>query len=96
MMDEWWPINSAPKDGTEIFVAWQSKSPGHAGPAGGGGWRYAITWWGKNRKGKKGWHHMRARWKAWPSHWMPLPPSPGTEPLRFQFFPTLGIDNRGD
>lgn len=62
-MSEWQPIETAPKDGTELLCYVRNKSHGDI---------YDIAeWW------NGGW------WWDWcddPTHWMPLPPAPATQP----------------
>lgn len=57
---EWQPIETAPKDGTEILGAWYY-----------GGWSYQPMIW-RNGWVKK----FDAMSLLNPSHWMPLPPPP--------------------
>lgn len=66
-MGEWQPIETAPKDGTDIVVG--------CGP-----WHdplYGIACWDGALEGWQIWFTDKV--VDWPSHWMPLPPSPGKE-----------------
>ncbi len=81
-MTSWQPIETAPKDGTEILATW-------SGDLYGGGlyWKYAVVQWGNDMG------HGKEKDKEWllaeigphaiseipsgdPTHWMPLPEPP--------------------
>ncbi|CAH1678059.1 hypothetical protein [Chelatococcus sp.] len=80
---EWQPIETAPKDGIEMLVArfWPDKSP-----------IYQVDrWCEKGEAGYEGFGKFNMQY--WPpTHWMPLPPPPGSEdegdipaePLKFE------------
>jgi hypothetical protein len=81
----WQPIDTAPKDGTDILV-W-------CGPSGDPLW--GIAHWSeaidpayfandpegaaKNRDGWMMWHQHDIHTHDWPTHWTPLPPPPSFE-----------------
>lgn len=65
---EWQPIETAPKDGTEIILwnkSWQSP---HSGYYGWRGWEQAYEC---------------GPWKNQPTHWMPLPEPPKRRRRRY-------------
>ena len=67
-MSEWKPIETAPKDGTPVLVAWSGLSF-HPVVA-----HYEGCLWGTLSAGF-GFEPLCA-----PTHWMPLPPSPEAKP----------------
>jgi len=67
-MSEWQPIETAPRDGTELLAWWPG--PGMGLPA--IGWQ--ITNWGRIA-GSGMWFAHSLVGKQ-PTHWMPLPPPP--------------------
>lgn len=68
-MGEWQPIETAPKDGTEVDV-WVADGTG-------GGYRIADAYWCASRERWRfnGQIHDIA-WTDDPTHWMPLPSPP--------------------
>jgi hypothetical protein len=84
-MSEWLPIESAPKDGTEIDVwCWET-----AHEAIGQGYRVPNAYWSTFDEkwlflggGSIGWAHS-------PAHWMPLPAPPGRNPMTDNPLPEL-------
>lgn len=67
---EWLPIESAPKDGTEIDV-WCPDTDLELP-----GFRIANVWWcGADRKWRA-YGDGRMRWVTQPTHWQPLPAPP--------------------
>lgn len=67
-MSEWQPIETAPKDGTEI-IACQSGTP-----------EVGLILWDAD---EACWLEPADEWSGpnWlPTHWMPLPPSPKEQP----------------
>ena len=69
-MSEWQPIDSAPKDGTQILTVTNGR----------GGRPYiAVTGWPVGWTGKWPTAYMALADGAEPTHWMPLPPPPTTE-----------------
>lgn len=60
----WQPIETAPKDRTEILL-YRDGVVYHG-------------WWGKQSSGRNGWIHERGWFPtaSLPTHWMPLPPPP--------------------
>jgi len=66
---EWQPIETAPKDGTDILVAFPKNV----------GWLQIVRWWEK----KTGFQWVdgytcKRIWNS-PTHWQPLPPPPKEE-----------------
>ncbi len=58
----WQPIETAPKDGTEVLV-WD-------------GYGVKIAWWEPYRRTTGGvWFYDGDNY-TWPTHWMPLPEEP--------------------
>jgi hypothetical protein len=79
----WQPIDSAPKDGTEILVycpaGQQAKSGWAFGPA-----IQSVKWDGSLTHQNSMWwtltgYHEADAWPE-PTHWMPLPPPPEPAP----------------
>src|SRR5262245_44394030 len=71
-MSDWRPIDSAPKDGTEILVAYDPSV----------GWNNIVAWRYKaNGTGAECWRDSYTLKRIWntPTHWQPLPPPPGGE-----------------
>lgn len=66
---EWMPIETAPKDGTEVLVVWWGKVV-MAWCAGAGASRDGGDWWRSHSLHVVSADHPR------PTHWMPLPPAP--------------------
>lgn len=76
MVDEWQPIETAPKDGTHILLYVPADSADHAPEAMVTGFWYALysEWdlvmaWG---------YEAESQVYGEPSHWTPLPPPPRT------------------
>lgn len=70
---EWQPIETAPKDGSEIFVWGTVEDSPYARPHIGSEGLERVAWAGD------GWWITSPQCDAWvpePSHWMPLPPPP--------------------
>lgn len=65
----WQPIETAPRDGTDILVATQSYLGG-----------VVMAAWDKGRRQEMAWMDMYG--DAYPdaTHWMPLPPPPKAAP----------------
>jgi hypothetical protein len=61
----WQPIETAPKDGTEV-LAWR-------------GGRRGIVRWHENSSYWDEWHRPTAHCRVEPTHWMPLPLTPAKE-----------------
>jgi hypothetical protein len=61
----WQPIETAPKDGTEV-LAWR-------------GGRRGIVRWHENSSYWDEWHRPTAHCRVEPTHWMPLPRTPAKE-----------------
>ena len=60
---EWQPIETAPKDGTEVLACRAGKK-----------WRQVLGWqWGSG--GYDGWYNSGGR-SYNPTHWMPIPDLP--------------------
>ncbi|CAB3643378.1 hypothetical protein LMG26685_02156 [Achromobacter mucicolens] len=71
MTQQWKPIASAPKDGTAIWAIGQL----YTKP-----FQYECEW-----NGAQWYHGFGDGWESLePSHWMPLPPAPGTPPASAQ------------
>jgi len=66
-MSTWQPIETAPKDGTEI-LAWQW-----------GEGTFVVFWCPRFFTWKWTTHRLDGDEYLYPSHWMPLPASPVTE-----------------
>jgi hypothetical protein len=65
-MDEWKPIETAPKDGTDVLAIWDV--PGRLKP-------YGVVWWEDGS-----WHEYDIENEVSdPTHWMPLPEPPSIE-----------------
>jgi hypothetical protein len=75
--DRWLPIETAPKDGSDIIV-YNPSGEGIVGEAyysndnGRGGWWWAGTYEGEHMEEPM---HIR---NAWPTHWQPLPAPPSS------------------
>ena len=63
---EWRTIDSAPKDGTAIIL-YGAK----------GRYKVLVAKWDANWKA---WQSEPGKWTAYPTHWMPLPAPPGSDP----------------
>ena len=63
-MSEWRPIETAPKDGTQLLLCV-------------GGWRF-IGWWGQQYGNlyPPSWCEGERGENLQPTHWMPLPDAP--------------------
>lgn len=70
-MSEWQPIETAPKDGTEVLLFFVSDVPWQASSKG-----ICIGFWGDD--GSNAWYAFESDSNALgnPTHWMPLPPPP--------------------
>jgi hypothetical protein len=64
--DEWQPIETAPRDGTLILVAWQNPNKT---------WDMNCMFWFEE-DGKGEWFDYTADYICTPTHWMPLPKPP--------------------
>ena len=60
---EWRPIESAPKDGTEVLCAWHAMATDR--------WIIEGCWF-LNNQWRVGWDETEVQ----PTHWMPLPAAP--------------------
>jgi hypothetical protein len=67
-MSDWQPMETAPKDGTDVLLAAQWDKTGR--------WLQGIGRWnnGRYQENAVGWGWT---WYAQPTHWMPLPDPPG-------------------
>ena len=68
-MSEWQPIETAPKDGSEVLVGWLAKPGRHKG------WISRVRKWREDI----GW--KQDVWRVYetePTQWMPLPEPPST------------------
>lgn len=63
---QWQPIETAPRDGTEILAVYRSV---HSD------W-YGVAMWAETKRGEGKWFWDYA---PRPSHWLPLPPPPAQE-----------------
>lgn len=70
----WRPIETAPKDGTEIDVWCASDAEGDDG-----GYRIARVWWCCVDRCWRSYSDERMQWAHQPTHWMPLPASPAPD-----------------
>ena len=69
MTMEWQPIETAPKDETEVLACRAGKK-----------WRQVLGWqWGSG--GCDGWYNSGGR-NYDPTHWMPLPEPPKEKPVK--------------
>ncbi|WP_392352975.1 hypothetical protein V8F63_09505 [Brevundimonas sp. LF-1] len=64
-MVEWRPIETAPRDGTEVIAMIARK-------------RIRLAWYFKPSSRTEGWLDENGR-SIKPTHWLPLPPEPGAE-----------------
>lgn len=64
-MVAWRPIETAPRDGTEIIAMIARK-------------RVRLAWYFKPSSRTEGWLDENGR-SITPTHWLPLPPAPGAE-----------------
>jgi hypothetical protein len=71
----WQPIETAPKDGTPVLGFMPKYYQGKGGQS-------VILWFGND------WSDMRAH-SCEPSHWMPLPAPPSSEPITQEKFDGL-------
>lgn len=60
----WLPIETAPKDGTEVLVGHKDGS------------QAVVFWQYRKRTGTAGWRDGDCDLINWPTHWMPLPAAP--------------------
>lgn len=74
-MNEWQPIETAPKDGTTILAYCQPRYTGTDEPM---EFSYVsvIRWMDKYKNSKCPWRHALNNSAAEPIHWMPIPPAP--------------------
>ena len=72
-MSEWQPIESAPKDGTVVFLGWESKEGEIIHPEERGLWNFVIDEWCHD--GELEDYYVMFH----PTHWMPLPEPPTKE-----------------
>jgi len=65
-MSDWQPIETAPKDGTEILVydVWQKK-----------GELFIVGWHFRDNS----WRTVPGEWRKEPTHWIRLPPPPAEQ-----------------
>lgn len=70
----WQPIETAPKDGTEIDVWCESTANGDNG-----GYRIPDSWWCQTDKNWRTHGDNRISWAHPPTHWMPLPAPPAVK-----------------
>ena len=83
----WQPIETAPRDATAILVMrdiWPGARSGRAEECNGRN-TYVAAWWPDERGGQGAWIcYMDAvldpECPVEPTHWMPLPDAPGTQP----------------
>lgn len=69
-MDSWQPIETAPKDGTRIWVN-RAGNPSQAG---------RRVWWGKVGVARHGWKVAASKEMRYePTHWQPLPAPPAAQ-----------------
>jgi len=71
------PIDSAPKDGRGVLMIDMTAASPEASTA----YFYEEKWWllaEGDRSRKDGQWAYSCPWYATPTHWMPLPPAPGT------------------
>lgn len=61
-MDSWRPIDTAPKDGTEVIGLYGRK-------------KIALCWYFRPSSNTEGWLDQNGNARR-PTHWMPLPPPP--------------------
>lgn len=74
MSSDWQPIETAPRDGTEIDL-WTRDEDGFPGRIPDGAWRTRDGLTGWYARSERGW--MRIEEFAYePTHWMPLPAPP--------------------
>ena len=59
--DGWRPIESAPKDGTQVLLVDDAPTP-----------EAVIGYWDENTD----WRHVPGEWPLSPTHWQPLPAPP--------------------
>lgn len=74
----WQPIDTAPKNGTEVLVGWHFKRGFYQNQEWqdrGLGWDQAIASWGREH-----WRDQGRSLSGCPTHWMPLPPAPSDAP----------------
>lgn len=72
---DWQPIETAPKDGTEIDV-WAKNADGHQRRITDVCWSRMGDWDGTDFDGWTGMYPERFCAKYEPTHWMPLPEPP--------------------
>ena len=69
-MSEWQPIETAPKDGTRVLIAWNNGCDKGV----------VSAYWEPGYFGNIGWTEFQLRSDYWgpdtPTHWMPLPKPP--------------------
>jgi hypothetical protein len=70
-MGQWRPIESAPKDGSEVDVWCASEAEGDDG-----GYRIANAWWCRVDARWRYYGDERTAWAHQPTHWMPVPDGP--------------------
>ena len=74
----WQPIETAPKDGTEVLVGWYSEKghfENHVWQHKGWLWEWAVASYETDR-----WSDWECSLAEEPTHWMPLPPPPSDIP----------------
>lgn len=68
-MNEWQPMETAPKDGTPILTWSSGCEPAEA---------FLVMWWTGERAEKSGygWNAYEVGHALMPNRWLPLPPKP--------------------
>lgn len=66
MSDEWKPIETAPKDGTEVLLLWFDAETG-AAPM------HRVGFWHSREQAWCDTHRVLNNQHSHPTHWMPLP-----------------------
>ena len=66
---KWQPIETAPKDGTEILACWDAPTPEYKT-------RGVVRWEIYNAVGDGYWATAPGDWNKRCTHWMPLPTAP--------------------
>lgn len=78
-MDDWQPIETAPKDGTRVLACWPEKRLENP-------FFYIAV--GHYREHRKSWYVVNSPQKK-PTHWMPLPVPPKTSQINRGDVPQL-------
>ncbi len=72
-MNEWYPIETAPKDGGTFIIACFAK---YRNPVAYGHWQYALAHWRLDGKSVPRWMVTNMGKFEHATHWMPFPPPP--------------------